>query len=184
MRLLQRIKDHLQTLRLNKYDRMLGAMLSKPSLVLDIGSGIRPFPYADVLCDIKPTLRVKPFVVCDVSFLPFRNHSFDFVVCRHVLEHVENPWLAFRELRRVARHGYIEAPSWISENVLYGWDFHRWTLTVRKGELCVSRPRRICVRGKTILPLGWLNLQLFLPWRIFDIFLNDVLDIRDLRYKF
>jgi len=42
-------------------------------------------------------------VVCDVHHLPFKNGAFRDVYCFHVLEHIENPAKALRELLRVAR---------------------------------------------------------------------------------
>jgi len=39
----------------------------------------------------------------DIMKLPFKNNSFDLVVCTEVLEHLENPKKAYRELLRVSR---------------------------------------------------------------------------------
>ena len=37
--------------------------------------------------------------------MPFDNNSFDFVLCNHVLEHVENDLQALKEIKRVLRRG-------------------------------------------------------------------------------
>ena len=47
--------------------------------------------------------------------LPFADKAFDFVYCRHVLEDLYNPFLMCREMSRVAKAGYIETPSPLSE---------------------------------------------------------------------
>jgi SAM-dependent methyltransferase len=39
----------------------------------------------------------------DIYKLPFKNNTFDLVVCTEVLEHLENPKKAYRELLRVSR---------------------------------------------------------------------------------
>lgn len=39
----------------------------------------------------------------DVMKLPFKNNSFDLVICTEVLEHLENPKKAYRELLRVSK---------------------------------------------------------------------------------
>ncbi len=39
----------------------------------------------------------------DIYKLPYKNNSFDLVICTEVLEHLENPKKAYRELLRVSR---------------------------------------------------------------------------------
>ncbi len=111
--------------------------LSPGAHVLDIGSGGDPFPYATVLADryLEPSQHRtaefvtigKPVVICDVHHLPFPAKSFDFVYCSHVLEHVDNPIQAAREIMRVGKRGYIETPHLLSD-ALFGWakGMHKW----------------------------------------------------------
>jgi hypothetical protein len=47
--------------------------------------------------------------------LPFADKSFDFVYCRHTVEDMHNPFLLCSEMQRVAKAGYVETPSPISE---------------------------------------------------------------------
>ena len=57
------------------------------------------------------------------------------------MEHCVNPALALAEITRVARSGYIESPTWISE-YFYGWDFHKWVIHFQKGKFFFTKPRR------------------------------------------
>jgi len=41
----------------------------------------------------------------DLQAMPFKKNVFDFIITEDVLEHVENPLAAFREIRRVLRFG-------------------------------------------------------------------------------
>jgi ubiquinone/menaquinone biosynthesis C-methylase UbiE len=105
--------------------------------VLDIGSGGDPFPQATILADryLEPTShrssrfdsQGKPVVICDIHSLPFPDQAFDYAVASHVLEHVENPLHACRELQRVARAGFIETPA-ILKDTLFAWakGMHKW----------------------------------------------------------
>lgn len=101
--------------------------IKKEDLVLDVGSGDKPFWRADVLVDkyLKDNQqrysgsmfydKRKIFVKADVENLPFKDKVFDFVFCAHLLEHVKNPDKAIQELTRVGKKGYIEIPSAIGE---------------------------------------------------------------------
>jgi ubiquinone/menaquinone biosynthesis C-methylase UbiE len=92
--------------------------------VLDIGSGHLPYPMATHLADLAvedhnfgragiPFKHVqgKPVFNCGVEDMPFEDKSFDFVYCSHVLEHVNDPIKACKELMRVAKRGYLETPT-------------------------------------------------------------------------
>ncbi len=107
--------------------------------VLDIGSGAWPFAKATHLADMyvgETTHRLdalkrdgRPFMVLDVQHLPFRDKEWDFIFCSHLLEHVERPGDACRELMRTARQGYIEVPTRLSDVMLNFTrlkDHHRW----------------------------------------------------------
>ena len=128
-------------------------MKIKPTdLVLDVGSGERPHPRANVLCDLLiknnsqraggfPIVIDRPFVVGDAYHLPFKNKSFDYVICSHLLEHVEDPLQLIKELVRVGKAGYLETPSPLSER-LFGWDFHLWFVTSKNGALFLQKKRK------------------------------------------
>lgn len=105
--------------------------------VLDVGSGGDPFPYATVLVDryLEPTRhrtdafrrRDLPVVIADIHALPFAAQTFDYVMCSHVLEHVDDPVRACAELQRSARAGFIETPT-LLKDALFAWakGMHRW----------------------------------------------------------
>ena len=68
---------------------------------------------------------------------PFADNSFDYIICSHVLEHVEKPELLIHELMRVGSRGYIETPSEIAER-LYGWPYHNWIVNLIDGKLVIQ----------------------------------------------
>jgi ubiquinone/menaquinone biosynthesis C-methylase UbiE len=60
--------------------------------------------------DLEPTLECnnqgEPFGVRgDLNYLPFPSNYFDIVICRYVVEHLEDPVQVFREFFRVLRGG-------------------------------------------------------------------------------
>ena len=115
--------------------------------VLEIGSGHNPKARSDVLCDKfidddhhrgGGIVADRSMIEADGQHLPFADRSFDYVICSHVLEHVENPKLMISELERVASRGYIEVPSEISER-LYGWSYHLWIFNLIDGKLLIQK---------------------------------------------
>lgn len=108
----------------------------RKKLCLEIGTGHSLQPYADVLMDRYlednsqrgGPLKIdkRPFIIGDIHDLPFKNNSFDYIICRHVLEHLKNPEKAIKEMMRVGKAGYIECPSEISEILEPHRTYHRW----------------------------------------------------------
>jgi len=113
--------------------------IKKGDRVLDIGSGQHPFPLATHLADLyeketshragKLIKDKRPFILCDIENMPFKNKEFDFIYCSHVLEHTQDPGRACREIMRVGKKGYIETPTRTSDilfNIGRGKNHHRW----------------------------------------------------------
>lgn len=107
--------------------------------VLDVGSGGWPFKKATHLADMfvgETTHRFealqrdeRPFYVLDIHQMPFPDKAWDFTFCSHVLEHLDRPGDAIRELERVSRRGYIEVPTRLSDVMLNFTkipNHHRW----------------------------------------------------------
>jgi SAM-dependent methyltransferase len=123
--------------------RFINFVIQENSKVLDIGSGGEPFVYANFLIDRFPgnthhrynKLKTNnlPFVNGDIQFLPYKNKSFDFVYCAHVLEHVEDPKNALDEIMRIGKRGYIEVPTKMSD-IIFNFTrlkhFHKWYISV------------------------------------------------------
>lgn len=113
--------------------------------ILDIGAGHNPFKDATHVLDmdikegrerggnrivIPSTARL---IKGEAEALPFRPEAFDFVYASHVLEHVDDPSRACRELMRVGRAGYIETPSpfleqglGLAQHEASQHSFHKW----------------------------------------------------------
>lgn len=106
--------------------------------VLEIGSGHNPDPRSNVLIEkfiddtvergdaLKRDNRV--LINAEGEKLPFKEKSFDYVICRHVLEHSSSPGLFLEEIQRVGRRGYIDSPSPIWELIYTPRKYHRCLL--------------------------------------------------------
>lgn len=114
-----------------------GFKVDRKALVVDIGSGDKPFWRADVFVDKlslgdnqrtshAPTIHgIGKFVDSDASKMPFKDKAFDFSFCSHLLEHVEDPGKVIKEIIRVSKGGYLEVPNGILENI-YPFESHLW----------------------------------------------------------
>ncbi|MEZ0328624.1 MAG: class I SAM-dependent methyltransferase [Dissulfuribacterales bacterium] len=151
--------------------------------VLEIGGGHNPFLRTDVVVDIDfhsgehrdgHAMRLdsnKIYVQGDVTALPFKDKSFDWVICIHVLEHVLNPARACDELMRVAQKGFIETPRKWTEYYA-GHPTHRWLIDEQNGTLIFE-------------PITWLEspfLNFALPpvWSSKELFLRAECQFRNI----
>lgn len=123
--------------RAGNFEVQLG--IGSEELVLEVGGGHNPLKRANVIADIDfysgihrdgMPIQVDSnrfYVQGDIANLPFSDKAFDWVICFHVLEHVENPQSACDELMRVAEKGFIEVPRKWTE-YFAGHPAHRWLI--------------------------------------------------------
>jgi len=85
--------------------------------VLDVGAGAQPYrrylPIGGEYSAMESNGDLSPDIVGDVLDIPLEDDMFDSVICAEVIEHVEDPQLAIRELQRVCKSGgllYLTAP--------------------------------------------------------------------------
>lgn len=122
--------------------------ISDSDRVLEIGPGDSPHPRADILLERRfskeeaykqrggtPALSTsKTVVYYDGGRFPFADGEFDYVICSHVIEHVEDVEGFCREMFRVARRGYIEFPT-VHYEYLYNFSVHTQLVRFESGEL-------------------------------------------------
>lgn len=113
-----------------RHERFLEAPLSiftdsrfKESSWLTIGDGsghdtwiLGNYGYTNILTsDIGTTIlersfkegHIKKFVAADAERLPFKDGSFDFVLCKEALHHMQRPYSAIYNMLRVAKYAVI-----------------------------------------------------------------------------
>ncbi|TSC64203.1 MAG: type 11 methyltransferase [Parcubacteria group bacterium Gr01-1014_106] len=117
-------------------------------LILDIGGGLRIDPEKNnrakenkwldpYLVNVRYRVLDKvpdyrPDIVGDIHHLPLEDDSFDAVICISVLEHVEEPQQAMKEVRRVLKPGgycFLYVPFLYYYHPMKGYygDFYRFT---------------------------------------------------------
>ncbi len=103
----------------------------------------------DVQVDIeKPTFKIPNFVLCDVYFLPFKDKTFTKIVVSHLIEHLEEPQKAIKEMKRVCSD-FIQLfyPQFFSP-FAYLDPNHRWIIM---NETFVRRPK--ILQSKLLIPI-------------------------------
>ncbi len=138
--------------------------------VLEVGPGNNPNKRANVIADkfiesnyhragnLK-VLNNQRFVEADGQALPFKDKEFDYVICAHVLEHVDDPIQFLKEQTRVAPMGYLETPSIIGE-YLMPKESHRWIIQEIDNKIVMYEKDKINFR--TAPDLGYI-FQNYLP---------------------
>jgi len=81
--------------------------------IIDVGCGNAPYlkelkKYSDqiILMDWNPQ-QIPINLRGDICAIPFIKRSFDSVICLQVFEHVDDPFLAIKEINRITRMGGI-----------------------------------------------------------------------------
>ena len=127
--------------------------ISKNDKVLEVGGGHNPHFRSNVVVDkfidvnyhrsgnIKVHNHQK-FMNADGENLPFQDKEFDYVICNQVLEHVENPTAFLNEQMRVAKRGYLEAPSLIGE-YLHPKESHKWLILEIEGKIVLMDKEKV-----------------------------------------
>lgn len=122
--------------------------IQKIDRVLEIGPGNLPHLRANVLLerafDEEEALKQrggtrkleisKTIVFYDGGRFPFDDDAFDYVICSHVIEHVDDVEFFCSEMFRVAKRGYIEYPTLYYE-YLYNFSVHTQLINFNAGEL-------------------------------------------------
>jgi ubiquinone/menaquinone biosynthesis C-methylase UbiE len=123
----------------------------------------------------------KPFILCDSRYLPFKDRAFDFVTSYYLLEHVPAPWLVFKEIKRVSKHGYVQCPTWFNE-LLYGEDVHHWIVLKRNNRLYLRQIND----EKMQIHLGFIFHKLYRSsfWQIIHAILDETFHLFSIRYSY
>jgi SAM-dependent methyltransferase len=147
--------------------------INEKEVVLDAGGGHMPFSRADFIVEKNllksghrdgkqvPSDKLGKYIAADITCLPFKDKSFDFIFCSHVLEHVDDPAAACGELMRVGKRGYIETPRKWTE-FYAGHPSHRWLVDLIEGKLYFEKRRFINSPFMNfMLPQVWKNPKLY-----------------------
>jgi 2-polyprenyl-3-methyl-5-hydroxy-6-metoxy-1,4-benzoquinol methylase len=122
--------------------------ISPGDKVLEIGPGGTPHPRSDVLLEkvfinpneaegqrgYTPALNdTSKVVYYEGGAFPFQDKQFDYIICSHVLEHVEDVDYFLSEITRVGSKGYLEFPT-IYYDYIYNFPEHT-TVIFHKNEI-------------------------------------------------
>ncbi len=123
--------------RTNRLNQKKFLSKNKDLKILDLGSTTVNFwkeanHFADIedYADEFDKMNLKYTKIEPNKKLPFKDKEFDYVVLSHVMEHVPN-LLEFKdELIRISKSGYIELPTKLYDNLVFGCDEevlgHKW----------------------------------------------------------
>jgi len=152
---------------LNSYDNDLDLYLENhpKEWWLDMGAGLRDKYRSNVIYTEISDLPTTD-VICFGENLPFKENSFDGVVCLAVLEHVVNPQIVFDELVRVTKPGGSIIIDWPFLQPYHGHPFHFYNAT-SQGVLQLARNNPATIKAEISVP-DWLHPVHSLQWILRD----------------
>lgn len=130
------------------FEEKIKRIFTEKKYIVDIGGGLRIMPaknnrqmdhgwIAKYLKNVKYIVLDKvadynPDIVGDIHNLPLRDSSVDAIICMNVLEHVEDPQKAVKEIYRVLKPGgycYFDTPFIFYYHPMEGYyrDFFRFS---------------------------------------------------------
>lgn len=114
--------------------RILGRIIRNRRKVWDLNICCGRTDGGGINVDIVKHANVPNLIVIDDIYrLPFEFHQFDYTLCSHTIEHVENPAAFYAELRRVSKHVTLVVPPLWDLSAACNVFEHRWLfLTFRK----------------------------------------------------
>lgn len=127
----------------------------RPRVVLSVGGGPARHRAEEINLNIAPFPNVD--LVADGHRLPLADASVDTVICKAVLEHVEDPGAVVAEIARVLRPGglvYLDIPFLFIEHA-YPSDFTRFTSS---GVRNLARAFEVLRLGPSVGPFSTILL--------------------------
>ena len=124
--------------------------------ILDLGGGRDPWSAAGTIFDIEDYSSIhsnKRFVQGESCNTPFKDKEFDFITACHIIEHVSDAEAFCNELMRIGKRGYIEFPTPLFDNLVWGNDNppphgHVWWVTFDDDEQkIVFKPKMTIIRS-------------------------------------
>jgi SAM-dependent methyltransferase len=124
---------------LSKLIKVISQIIAPPKKILEIGSWMEPnqaeyanlrpfFPQSEYLgIDMRAGLGVDQVIKADK--LPFKDNSFDLVLCLETFEHADKPWLVAAEIERVTKKTGIAIVSSQQNFPIHSYpsDYFRYT---------------------------------------------------------
>ncbi len=160
------------------FESKMRRILREARSVLDIGGGLRALPgrgnrqdpnhaWLVPLLDevdykiMDPVPDYNPDVIGDIHAMPFVDDSQDAVICIAVLEHVEDPWKACREIHRVLKPGgyaYFYVPFLFYYHAEKGYYKDYWRFSQDAVELLLKDFETVEIEGVRGAIETWVHL--------------------------
>jgi hypothetical protein len=123
--------------RTNKLNQKKWLQENSHLKILDLGCSLSNYwPEANHFADIDDfkagfeKLNLNYTQIIPNQKLPFKDKEFDYVILSHVMEHIPNIIEFKNEVVRISEAGYIELPTKLNDNIVFGCDEeiygHKW----------------------------------------------------------
>lgn len=120
--------------------RLSEIKVSPNDFIVDVGGGHRPYVHAHLVFEKYPfqselhrshdvQFPDVPLIVADAVDIPIADGGCDLLFSSHCIEHLPDPALFVKEIKRCAKTVFLEFPS-RNRELMFAWNFHLWLIEV------------------------------------------------------
>jgi|TARA_B110000444_G_C18669276_1_gene514489 hypothetical protein len=177
--------------RTNKQNQKKWLQKNSHLKILDLGcSLVNYWPEANHFADIDDfsegfkKLNLNYTQIFPNKKLPFKDKEFDYVILSHVMEHIPNLIEFKNEIERIAKAGYIELPTKLNDNIVFGCDEeiygHKWWFEFDDDNQCLLyTPKKDAIEKFLSVAQVWKFQKYYEDSFILQFYWNEKIDLKE-----
>ena len=116
--------------------------------------------------------------------LPFKDKEFDYTILSHVMEHIPNLLEFKSEIERISKAGYIELPTRLNDNIVFGCDEeilgHKWWFEFDDdNQILLYTPKKNAIEKFLSVAQVWRFQEFYEDSFLLQFYWSDSIDLKE-----